>query len=107
MSVLIRIPPYERLEDPTAKECFQWIIDYIRAVPLLQGNFSHFEMEFQKAETELLIPHNLGFQPLDAWVTYSVGAGVLSFVYDKFTSKNLCVSTTGAVSVRFFAGRYE
>lgn len=107
MSIVIRIPPYERLQDPTTRECFQWIIDYVRGVSLLQGNFEHYEFEFNKAETELRIPHNLGFQPIDIIQTYKIGAGNVTFIYEKFTTTNFCITTTGACTVRFFAGRYQ
>lgn len=106
MSVKIRIPPYERLQDPVARECFQWIIDYVQQVPLLQGTFDHFELTFLKAETELLIPHNLGFMPQDIITTSTIG-GTVTFVYQKFTTTNLCITTSAATVVRFFAGRYK
>lgn len=110
MTVLIRIPPYERLIDPTARECFQWIIDYVQAVPLLQGNFEHFELEFNKAETNLFIPHRLGFLPLDiiqTSLTSPSGSATITFKYDKFTTTNFCITTSAACAVRFFAGRYQ
>lgn len=107
MSVLIRIPPYEKLQDPVARECFQWIIDYVRDVPLLQGNFRHFQMEFTRAETDLLIPHHLGFKPEDIIQTSKTGAGTITFNYEDFDTRNISITTSNACVVRFFAGRYE
>jgi len=106
VSVVIRIPPYERLQDPVARECFQWIIDYVQQVPLLQGTFSHFELTFLKAEASLLVPHNLGFLPEDIIVTANTG-GTVTFNHQNFTSTNLSITTSGACMVRFFAGRYK
>lgn len=107
MSVVIRIPPYEQLQDPVARECFQWIVDFVRDVPLLQGNFRHLELEFNKAETNLKVPHNLGFKPEDIIQTSVTGAGSVTFNYNKFDNTNLDITTSGACVVRFFAGRYE
>lgn len=107
MSILIRVPPYEKLEDPVSRECFQWIIDYVRDVPLLQGSFRHFQLTFTRAETDLLIPHRLGFQPKDIIQTSLTGAGTVTFNYNKFDADNIAITTTGACVVRFFAGRYE
>lgn len=107
MSVVIRVPPYERLEDPVARECFQWLVDFLRDVPLLQGSFRHMELKFNKAETNVKIPHNLGFKPEDIIQTSLTGAGTVTFNHDKFNNANLDISTTNSCVVRFFAGRYE
>lgn len=64
-SVLVRTPPYQNLADPTTRECFQWMVDYVNSQALLQGNFKHYEIEFTKDESEILIPHHLGFVPKD------------------------------------------
>ena len=107
MSVVIRVPPYEQLEDPVARECFQWIVDFLRDVPLLQGNFRHIILTINKAETGLKLPHNLGFKPEDIIQTSLTGAGTITYNYSSFDNTNLNITTTGACVVRLFAGRYE
>lgn len=105
--MILRRPLIDQIEDASVRESLQWIYDYVQAETLLQANIKHFSMSFNKAETELKVPHGLGFAPIDAWLTYQTGAGTLSFVYEKFDTTNLVITTTGACVVRFFAGRYQ
>lgn len=105
--VPLRKPNFDGIEDPHVKDAVQWIYDHVRSLPVLQGTFEHFELTFTRAITNEKIPHRLGFQPKDIIVTSSIGAGAITFNYDKFTSDLIDVTTTGAVVVRFFGGRYE
>jgi hypothetical protein len=107
VTVLIRRPLFDKIEDVAVRDSLQWIFDYVTAEGLLQSNFKHFELEFRKAETEVKVPHGLGFSPIDIMQTYKTGAGAITFVYEKFDTTNLVITTTGACVVRFFAGRYQ
>lgn len=107
MTVLIRRPLFDQIEDQPTRESIQWLYDYVTAEGILQSNFKHFALEFRKAETEVKIPHGLGFAPIDIIQTYNTGAGAITFVYEKFDTTNLVLTTSGACVIRFFAGRYQ
>lgn len=100
-------PLIDQIQDITVRESLQWMYDYLQALPLLSSNFEHFQKEFLKAETEVSIPHRLGFTPLDIIQTSLTGAGAITFNYEKFSSTALVITTTGPCVVRFFAGRYQ
>ena len=107
MSLPLKRPLIDQITDVNVRQSFQWLFDYLQASVLLTSNFSHFELTFNKAETELIMPHGLGFAPLDIIITSTTGAGVASFSYEKFDTRNLVLSTTGACVIRFLAGRYK
>lgn len=103
----LRRPRLEEIPDENIRQSLQWLFDYLTTEVLLLSEFKHFEIEFNKAETELLFPHNLAFLPKDIIVTSLTGGNTVSFVYEKFTNKNLVITTSGPCVVRFLAGRYE
>jgi hypothetical protein len=73
----------------------------------LQGQFDHFALTISKAETNLKIPHSLGFQPKDIIQTSLTGAGAITYNYATFTNQFIDITTTGACEVRFFGGTYD
>jgi hypothetical protein len=81
--------------------------DYLQAVALLQGQFSHFELSFTAAVTSEKISHRLGFTPKDIIVTSTRGPGAVTFNFDEFTNEVISITTTGQAVVRFFGGSYE
>ena len=106
--MIIKRPILDAIVDVNIRQSLQWLYDYVQAEPLLgSSNFEHFQREFLKAETEVKVPHRLGFTPLDIIQTSLTGAGAISFIYQKFDSSNLVITTTGPCVVRFFAGRYQ
>lgn len=107
MSDTLKRPLIDQIEDANVRQSLQWIYDYLKVIPLLLSNFSHFEKSFLKAETELRIPHKLGFVPVDIIPTHKTGVGDVTFIYEKFDANNLVITTTGACVVRFFAGRHQ
>jgi len=107
MTVLVRRPLIDQIEDAATRESLQWMYDFVTTEATLISNFRHFSLEFNKAETALKIPHGLNFAPIDIIQTYKTGAGAITFVYEKFDTTNLVITTTGACVVRFFAGRYQ
>ena len=96
----------DNLVDDRVRYNFQTILEYIRRVPILRGEFKHFELTFTKAETNKRIPHNLGFLPLDVIQTRLTGSGAITWNYSLFTDTFLDVTTTNACVVRAFIGRY-
>ncbi len=105
---ILRQPALEGIGDLATRESIQWILDYLSNQPLLSGQFQHFELEFNKIETNLKVPHSLGFQPLDVIQTSIIPAsGIVTCNMARFTSTNLDVTTNGACVVRFFVGRYS
>ena len=106
-STAFRRPPFDLIKDQYTREGFQYLYDYLQAQPLLQGEFQHFELTFDNAVTNEKVTHSLGFSPSDIIITSSIGAGAVTFNYDEFTETTLDITTSGAVVVRFFGGRYE
>ena len=104
---ILRRPNFEQIEDEFSREALQYYWEFLQAVPFLQTNFQFFELDFGGVVSNEKVKHSLGFQPLDIIVTSSIGAGTATFNYDKFTSTTLDITTSGAVKVRFFGGRYE
>jgi hypothetical protein len=107
MSLLPRRPPLEEIDDPRVREALQWMTDYFLVLDLIQSNFKFLKLTFTKAETNLLVPHRLGFTPLDIIQTSKTGAGSITYNYESFTPTNLSITTTGACVVRLFAGRFD
>jgi hypothetical protein len=103
----LRKPLFDRIKDEGVRESVQYLYEYLISIPLIQSKFEHFEIAVKKAETNLNIPHSLGFQPKDIVLTSSIGAGVVTFNYSQFTNKLINITTTGAVTIRFFGGTYD
>jgi hypothetical protein len=95
------------IEDRWAQDNFDRIRRFNDEVPFNRFEGQHFEIELTGAVTDFEYPHNLGFQPKDIFETWHNPAGVLTWNYDKFDKDNLNLTTTGAVIVRAFIGRYE
>lgn len=106
MSIPLRRPIFEDIKDQRVRESIQWMYEYLIAEPLLKGKFEHFEVTTRAAVTALKIPHSLGFQPKDILVTSQIG-GTATFIYQSFTTQYIVLTTTAAMTVRFFGGSYE
>jgi hypothetical protein len=107
MGQILRKPLFDQIKDENVRDAVQWIWDYLSSVPMLRGQFEHFSLTFTRAVTNEKINHSLGFSPSDIIVTSSIGAGAVTFNYSQFTEDVISLTTTGAVTVRFFGGRYE
>ncbi len=70
-------------------------------------DFKHFEIVFTSAQTNYRLQHGLGFVPLDIIKTKFTGTGNLTFNYDKFTTEEIDITTTGECAIRFFAGTFN
>lgn len=104
---ILRRPVFEAIEDERVREALQWMWEYLKAEPLLQGEFQHFELNFTAAVVNQMIPHRLGFVPRDIIETSTIGSGTITFNMSSFTSDAISVTTTGPVRVRFFGGSYS
>lgn len=107
MSGVLRQPAVEGITDLATRESIQWIFDFIKEQSFLRGNFQHMVFEFKKADTNVKLPHGLGFRPLDVIQTSLTGLGVVTFNYALFDATNIVISATNPCVVRFFVGRYQ
>jgi len=108
----LRQPSLEDIKDPATRRTLQWIKDFLDQFELLKGNFQFFTLTFGRNDTNLKIPHNLGFVPTDFIMTSTIGTGTFTVNYSRMdgTSFDLTIAGTSAadpLTVRFFAGRYQ
>lgn len=100
----------ERVRDPVIQENFDRIRRVIEKSFFFQFDGDAFEFSFDLNVTNFRIPHNLGFQPKDAWLTSEIGAGTLQFNYDLFSPEELDLTISGVgadvYTVRFVAGSF-
>lgn len=97
------------IKDFWTQDALANVQDEFRTQDLLNGKFKHFEIIFTAEVVNYKFPHKLGFRPKDAWFTSQISTGTLSagraeFNYSLFDSTNIDITTTGAVTVRFFVG---
>jgi len=107
MTVVIRQPQLEQIDDENVQQAFQWVLDFLKAQEFLKGQFRLIDFTFTK-NGAVEIPHQLGFQPLDVIQTYRSGAGTITYNFDEFTKTNVKVtiaSVTDQLRVRFLVGR--
>lgn len=97
----------EEISDTYIQQNFVRLLAFFTKQRLLGAEFKHFEISFKGAVTNSKFKHNLGFVPRDVIQTSSIGAGVLTWNYDKFDANFLDITTTGAVRVRAFVGSYQ
>jgi hypothetical protein len=106
MTTPLRKPIFEDIKDQRVRESLQWMYEYMLAEPLLKGKFDFFEITTKGAVTALKIPHNLGFLPKDIIKTSEIG-GTTAFLYSQFTTQYVVITTSAALTVRFYGGSYE
>jgi hypothetical protein len=95
------------IADSIVRENFQRLTRYINNQKILKGQFNHIELSFSGAVTNFRYPHHLGFVPKDVIQTRQTGSGTLTWNYARFDETYLDITTTGAVDVRAFVGRYS
>lgn len=97
----------EITQDPLLSEQFDRIRRVLEKSFFFNFDGDGYELSFTANQTNLRFPHQLGFQPKDAWLTSEIGTGTLQFNYDKFDPEflDLTVSgVSGTYTVRFCAG---
>jgi hypothetical protein len=104
----VNIPNFFRVEiaDEYARENFRMLRDYMLLESPFQG-FQHFEITLTAAVTNFRYRHSLGFQPKDIIQTSLTGTGVATWNYNLFNDTYLDLTTTGACTVRLFAGTFN
>lgn len=108
----LRQPSLEDIKDMPTRRSIQWIKDYLDQISLLRGVFQFFELEFSSDSSPILIPHQLGFAPVDFIQTSILGTGTLVYNYEDMDGENFSLTVSGTnpddpLIVRFFAGRYD
>lgn len=94
------------IEDRYVREALENLTQYLRKEPFIDTEWQFFEKEYTAAITDDQIAHTLGGVPKDIILTSKIGAGSVTFEYEDFTKNFIVVSTTGAATIRFFAGTY-
>ena len=94
------------IRDRWTKENFFRIERFIREQVILDGQFKFYNVEIDRAITELKIPHQLDFVPIDIIDLAVQGDHNYYFVHEKFDQTNMVVTTQGPVKLRFLAGRF-
>jgi hypothetical protein len=97
-----------QFDDPYLQQNFKSIGEVFSSIPFLKGQWRFYEFEIKSTGSNIKIPHNLGFQPKDIFVT-SVINGTITFNYSSFDNVNLDLNATVSTSpmtVRAFVGRY-
>lgn len=101
---------FESIADPTTRENFLKISEFINEAPFLIGKFKYYEIEFTRAETNKKIPHRLGFKPTFVVQGFvgkyrDLGPSTVTWNYHLFDTSNLDVTTSGGCTVHVIIGR--
>ncbi len=104
----MKIPLFLReITDKFIRENFRRIIETVDREKILKCQFQFLELSFNSAVSNQKVAHGLSFKPKDIILTFSSGAGVVTFNNDLFDDTFLDVSTTGPCSIRCFVGLYS
>lgn len=103
MTLNLRI---EEIPDPIVRDNFQRIEEWFRTLPLLKGTWRFIEINVDKAEANLKIPHRLRFKPTDVIMTSKTGSGDVTWHYDLFDRTKIEITTTGPCVIRAFVGSH-
>lgn len=93
-------------EDPAAQQNFDRIQTYLESQLMLRFEGDLFRVVVGSAVVDFAFPHNLGFLPEDLWFTSIKNGVTASFNYDLTTKDYLYLTTSGATTLRFFAGSF-
>jgi len=96
----------KEVDNTYVRDNFTRITDYFRSNPVDRCDFRMFEYTTSAAVTTTNIPHNLGFKPEDAILTYS-SSGTVTLHYASFTSEYINVTTSAATTFRVLLGKYN
>ncbi len=95
------------IKDPWIRENFVRIAKFFNNQPLFVPEFEFFIIDILAASTNYRFKHNLGYPPLDMFITSKIGAGVVTLNYDLFDNEFLDITTTGPARIRAFVGAYR
>lgn len=89
------------------RDALQNLEDFLRDAIILKGEFSFFEITFNKAVDRLTYSHKLNFIPKDI-IQLSVNNGAqITWHYDEFGRDQLVISSNGPCTVRAYVGRHK
>lgn len=94
----------KEISDPYVRKNFENLSSYFKQNNQLLS-FNFLEVTFEGAGQKL-VSHGLGYIPKDILRCRIIGTGSVSFDYASFDSKNISISSTGPVSLRFFVGTF-
>ena len=83
----------------------QLLEQYLIGLEITKFDMKFFTFSVAAASTNLKVPHNLGYIPVDIITTQQIGN--ITFNYSLFDDKFLDITTTGAASFRGLIGRYK
>lgn len=94
------------MKDQYVQENFIRLQDFLKTTGLLSSDFGFFSITVPSALTNFRFAHNLGFRPLDIIQTSVIG-GTVTWNYASFDDEFLDLTTSAALTVRGFAGRFD
>jgi len=99
------------IDNENTKENFRRVADYFRGNAVDKMDFRILEIATTGGVTDLNIPHRFDFLPTDAFITRITGGVTVTLNYDRFTTENVNITTSGAtttaVTIRLLIGRYN
>lgn len=96
----------QETDDFVSKENFDRIRLFINEDLFSKFDGKFYELSLDSSVTNLRFPHRLGFVPKDVILTGNTGAGSVTFNYSLFDQSYMDLTTTGAVALRFIAGKF-
>lgn len=88
---------FHDIKDNSVRDNFRRLKNYMNEQKQFVG-FQLLEFSVVSTGTNVLINHNLGFQPKDAVLTSVVGDGTIALNYGNFTNKAIDITVGGTVS---------
>lgn len=96
---------FQEVTDPVLRENFKRLSDFLtKNTPL--RNFTFFEIDIPRPQTNVVIKHGLPYVPLDLVVLSAIGDQRFYFLNQFFDAENMYVTAAGPVRIRFLVGRY-
>lgn len=97
----------DSIVDEATRDSMQGVEEYLQGQVILQGEWKFYELNFNSAVSNFKYAHGFKFVPTDIIVTSIQGDQRVLFNNENFNFKDLDISVSGPVKIRFFAGRYE
>ncbi len=94
------------IADVYIRENFKRLGVWVKSLKLLKANWVFYEITFDVAVTNQRYPHRLGYLPKDIILTNVSDSASVIFNYDLFDKEFFDLTTSGACTVRFFAGTF-
>lgn len=95
------------IEDLPTERSFRELLKFVNTQPFLKGTWRRMEIVIDGAKTNYKVEHQLGVLVTDFILTYESVGGALTVNYANFTDTYLDFTTSSAVTIRFFVGRYS